>query len=989
MKIKHKSTILGRCSAIKLARLFIPAIALAVTSTHAAEVYNSDFTVDPVVDGEVHGGWWTDTSGASSVAYDGTNDEVDYVHIAATNSRWVNYDNTRTTVNVGYMKVVVSNFVNTSDPSDPDGPWLGFNYINRGNTTHWASVDITQNGTYEIMFNNSLAPVSFDNGAGWSGTLPAGTGLASLDNGANEVSLDVGASVVAGGAWRGFGVIASAGNTSVFPGATLSFDSIEVHDTVNLGTGNNAPAFNADPFQIADGEQDVAYVGSIATDASDADLDTLSFTKDSGPSWLSIASNGDLTGTPLVGDIGYNLFDVSVSDGNGGMDSATLVIGVGAPSSETTIVDWGVADPYDATIVGADTSFGATPPLVYDGADIMGDAGAYYLGVDALAKSKVFSAATSASGAATMVQDSALYDRIRVINGADDTDHETMIAWEDENWSAPHGGDELLSMTMGGFESGASLNQYSFIIQTSAGWFSTAMSTWAGAQTFTLPDVTAVDWFSFSATMNTDGATNVGGTILSPDFSDVISVGFYFHSADNGVDVSGLQVGHFQATVGNPGGIPNTDPVFTADPTVAVTAGVAGEAYTGETLAGSATDSDFGDSLTYSKVSGPSWLDVAPDGGLSGTPDAAGSPSTWTVQVTDSNGGTDTADLEITVTGSTTASMIVQWGLPNPYDTSIVDGSQNFSATPPLTYDGSDAVGGAGAYYNGVGIANRSIVFAAASSATGGVFQIQDNAGYDRIRITNTASNAHETMVAWESSEWLNTLGGDSLESITMGGFESGAATNQYSFIIQTSAGWFSTAAAEWGGAQTFTLPDVSAVDWYSFTTTMNTDAATNIGGSILAPDFSDVISVGFYFHGADNSGSASGLQVGYFQATIDTPSAGYSDWAATNAGGQTIDLDFDLDGVANGIEYFMGETGSGFTALPAPDAAGTTTYPMGATYAGAYGVDYYLESSSPDLSSWLTVDVGDVTIIGGTSISYTMPTGADAFFVRLVVLED
>ncbi|MEI7850441.1 MAG: putative Ig domain-containing protein [Kiritimatiellales bacterium] len=92
----------------------------------------------------------------------------------------------------------------------------------------------------------------------------------------------------------------------------------------------------------------------------------------------------------------------------------------------------------------------------------------------------------------------------------------------------------------------------------------------------------------------------------------------------------------------------NSPPVFTADPIskASVTVGVP---YTGQTLAGSATDAN-GDTLTYSKVSGPAWLSIASGGALSGTPAGgdAGANS-WTVQVSDGKGGTDTAILNIQV----------------------------------------------------------------------------------------------------------------------------------------------------------------------------------------------------------------------------------------------------------------------------------------------------------------------------------------------------
>jgi autotransporter-associated beta strand protein len=116
-------------------------------------------------------------------------------------------------------------------------------------------------------------------------------------------------------------------------------------------------------------------------------------------------------------------------------------------------------------------------------------------------------------------------------------------------------------------------------------------------------------------------------------------------------------------------------------------------------------------------------------------------------------------------------------------------------------------------------------------------------------------------------------------------------------------------------------------------------------------------------------------------------PVAGYATWAAANAPGQTMDQDHDNDGVKNGIEYFMGLSGSAFTANPAP-VSGIVTWPMGATYAGVYGNDYEVQTST-DLVTWTLVPVGTgdntVTVTAGTSVVYDMPTGGKRF-VRLVV---
>ena len=105
---------------------------------------------------------------------------------------------------------------------------------------------------------------------------------------------------------------------------------------------------------------------------------------------------------------------------------------------------------------------------------------------------------------------------------------------------------------------------------------------------------------------------------------------------------------------------------------------------------------------------------------------------------------------------------------------------------------------------------------------------------------------------------------------------------------------------------------------------------------------------------------------------------AGYDAWAATNAGGQAADLDFDEDGVANGIEFFMGATGSGFTVNPGV-ANGKITWPKSAEFQGDYAVE-----TSPDLAVWTPAAVGVVD--NGTSVEYTLPTGEVRIFVRLTV---
>jgi hypothetical protein len=70
------------------------------------------------------------------------------------------------------------------------------------------------------------------------------------------------------------------------------------------------------------------YIDTLADDASHPDNDPLSFIKTSGPDWFSVASDGNLSGTPRSGNIGENDFTVEVSDSTGNTDQAILKITV-------------------------------------------------------------------------------------------------------------------------------------------------------------------------------------------------------------------------------------------------------------------------------------------------------------------------------------------------------------------------------------------------------------------------------------------------------------------------------------------------------------------------------------------------------------------------------------------------------------------------------------------------------------------------------------
>lgn len=97
---------------------------------------------------------------------------------------------------------------------------------------------------------------------------------------------------------------------------------------------NAAPVFSASNITLPNASALSSYTGqSLAPYASDANGDTLTFTKLNGPAWLSLASNGVISGQPGAGDNGENIFIVRVTDPSGASSDATIRIMTFAPQA--------------------------------------------------------------------------------------------------------------------------------------------------------------------------------------------------------------------------------------------------------------------------------------------------------------------------------------------------------------------------------------------------------------------------------------------------------------------------------------------------------------------------------------------------------------------------------------------------------------------------------------------------------------------------------
>ena len=164
-------------------------------------------------------------------------------------------------------------------------------------------------------------------------------------------------------------------------------------------------------------------------------------------------------------------------------------------------------------------------------------------------------------------------------------------------------------------------------------------------------------------------------------------------------------------------------------------------------------------------------------------------------------------------------------------------------------------------------------------------------------------------------------------------------------------------------------------------TTNLKVEATNRDGGAAYSGDFpiSETAAPDSFKFYASNMQTGNQAQP-YFNNFQLTLVDGFGTWASANAPGQTASQDHDGDGVPNGVEYFMGLTGSSFTANPQP-VDGTITWPRGAD---ANGVTFKVLSST-DLDTWEDV-TASADVSNPTSVSYTLPSGQGKRFVRLEV---
>jgi hypothetical protein len=145
--------------------------------------------------------------------------------------------------------------------------------------------------------------------------------------------------LVSGPAWAS---VSAAGVLTGTPGASAvgpnvfkvkvadNFGGEDITDVnVKVEHVNHPPKWTQDPIQMV-ATEDVLFNSNLKDFATDPDGDPLSFFKMTGPAWLTVNSDGSITGTPSKLNLGPNTFTVRVRDSFGAINAkdATLVITV-------------------------------------------------------------------------------------------------------------------------------------------------------------------------------------------------------------------------------------------------------------------------------------------------------------------------------------------------------------------------------------------------------------------------------------------------------------------------------------------------------------------------------------------------------------------------------------------------------------------------------------------------------------------------------------
>jgi PKD repeat protein len=157
--------------------------------------------------------------------------------------------------------------------------------------------------------------------------------------------------VEADGTLSGTPAQANVGQNSFTVRVSDGTDSDDATLNIVVENTNDAPVFANETIILPDATIGEFYENTLAGEATDEDNDQLSYSV-SGPLWLNLNDpSGTFSGLPLSGDTGINYWTVTVTDGNGGIATATLQINVVAAALYCDPGAWNNSSEYINSVV--------------------------------------------------------------------------------------------------------------------------------------------------------------------------------------------------------------------------------------------------------------------------------------------------------------------------------------------------------------------------------------------------------------------------------------------------------------------------------------------------------------------------------------------------------------------------------------------------------------------------------------------------------------
>ncbi|QJE98937.1 cadherin domain-containing protein [Luteolibacter luteus] len=397
-------------------------------------------------------------------------------------------------------------------------------------------------------------------------------------------------------------------------GGGYPFKSASLDVTVTILSGNRAPAFAVESESAAV-MQDEALEGQWSAYDPDAG-DVLVFSKESGPSWLVIEPSGAMHGVPANEDVGTHVVVIRVTDHEGLYDELALTVEVANVNDAPVFMS--------PSLALGDATQDVTYMQMLSGAASDADAG------DELSYSKISGpewVSIAADGTVTGVPGKGDVGISEVVVRATDKSGAfgEALLWivvvnvnDPPVFLAP-----ILALPEAAEDEEYAVALANHVVDPDPG------------ESLSFELVSGPPWLGIANDGSLQGkppGSQVGTNLARVRVTDAAGL-----SAEATLVIEVVNV--------------NDAPLFLHNP-VQRSAGEEELPYEGTTLDGEAMDEDLGDTLSFSKIEGPEWLEVASDGSLSGTPPAGSAGlQVFVIRVSDAAGAYAEAGLLIDVTG--------------------------------------------------------------------------------------------------------------------------------------------------------------------------------------------------------------------------------------------------------------------------------------------------------------------------------------------------